>query len=322
MRIGLSLTHHSAIGGDARHTRDAVMEQITRAEDAGFDSAFFGHHYLTRSGFLQPLSLAGYVAARTERIRLGMGVYLLALHNPVAIAEELATLDVLSGGRLIAGFGSGYRDREFRAFNVPAEQRYARLEESVRVVRDLWSGQPVTCSGMFGELDGHVMHLRPVQPGGPPIWLGAFGPVGIRRAARLSDAWLAPPGGSPEELAKRRDLFDAERLAAGRPAPAEYPLLREGFVATTGRQARDTARPYLAQQYREYRGWDHGEQIDELLARNALVGDPDEVIERLQTFEKAGFDHVIIRMQWTGTPLAETLASIEMFGRHVIPAVA
>ncbi len=320
MKLGFSLTHHGRVGGDSRQARDSVIAQVMLAEEVGFESVFFGHHYLTRSAFLQPMTLASFLAARTDRIRLGLGVYLVSLHNPVAIAEELATLDVVADGRVVAGFGSGYRKREFRAFGLPFSQRYARLEESIEVVRALWSGEPVTMSGAFGQLEDQVLHLRPTQTGGPPIWLGAFGFEGIRRAARLGDAWLAPPGESPDQIGRSRELFDTERQTLGLPAASEYPILREGFVATSRRKAYDVARPGIIRQYEEYRSWDHRQDVDKLIRDHSLVGDPDDVVTRLRRLEELGFDHVIVRMQWTDTSVEQTMESIRLFGRHVIPA--
>ena len=320
MKIGLSLTHHAPIGGDPARLREEVLAQVRCAEEHGFDSVFLGHHFLTRSMFLQPLTLAGFLAAATERIRIGFGVYLLTLANPVAIAEELLTLEVLSGGRTIAGFGSGYRAKEFAAFGMDAESRYRRLVENITTIRALWSGESVSVEGAFGELQEEALHLRSESGSPPPLWLGAFGPVGIRRAARHADAWLAPPSGSPQEMAAAMQAFLDAREAAGVGPSTERPLLREGYAALTGDQAREFAEPQLAKQYKDYRSWDHGQSVEDLIRRDALVGDPDQILDRLELFHHAGFDHIIVRMRWGDTPLDATLRSIELFGRHVIPS--
>ena len=128
LRVGMSLSAHYSPGADVRSGLRDTMEQVALAEEMGLDTILLGHHYLTRSQFLQPVSTVAYLAARTERIRLGFGVYLLPLHNPLALAEEFATLDQLSGGRLVVGLGTGYRNVEFRAFNVPEAERVKRLE--------------------------------------------------------------------------------------------------------------------------------------------------------------------------------------------------
>lgn len=321
LRVGMSLSAHYEIGSDARAGLRETLEQVRLAEEVGLDSLFIGHHYLTRSQFLQPLSTVSFLAAETERIRLGFGVYLLPLHNPVALAEELATVDVLSGGRLVAGFGSGYRKVEYRAMGVPFEERFRRIDEYVPLMRSLWSGEAVTASGSFGELDGARICLRPVQPGGPPVWLGAFGPVGMRRVARLDASWAVAPNGDLAEVTDRMTALRETLAEYGRSPERDYPLLREGCVAPTRQAALDAARPYLAQQYADYRGWEHGATIDDLLAGQAVIGDPAAVAERLRAYAEIGYTDVILRLQWTGMPHRDVLRSIRLLGEEVLPAL-
>lgn len=321
LRVGMSLSAHYEPGASVRDGLRDTMEQVALAEEMGLSTILLGHHYLARSQFLQPLSTVAYLAARTERIRLGFGVYLLPLHNPLALAEEFATLDRLSGGRLIVGLGTGYRSVEFRAFGVPMEERFRRLEEYVGVLRALWSGEPVTHSGSFGELDGARVLLRPERPGGPPLWLGAFGPVGMRRVARLDAAWAVAPNGSVAEVARRMADFQDALRSYGRDLDRDYPLLREGCVAPTRGEAVDAAKPYLAEQYANYRGWKHGATIDELIGEQAVIGSPEDVIARLSEYARLGYTDVVMRLQWTGMPQAEVLRSIRLLGREVIPAL-
>jgi alkanesulfonate monooxygenase SsuD/methylene tetrahydromethanopterin reductase-like flavin-dependent oxidoreductase (luciferase family) len=317
----MSLSAHFEAGTDPVAGLRDVHAQVELAEEVGLDEILIGHHYLTRSQFLQPISLIADLAARTERIRLGFGVFLLPLAHPVALAEELATLDVLTGGRLIAGFGTGYRSVEYRAMGVPYDERFKRFEEYVSVVRALWRGEEVTMSGRFGELEGAKTLLRPAQKDGPPLWLGAFGPVGMKRVARLDASWAVAPNGTLAEVADRMAAFREQLLAHGRDLTRDYPLLREGCVAPTTQQAIDSAAPYLAEQYDSYRGWDHGASIDDLLAGQAVIGDPETVTARLVDYARLGYTDVVLRLQWTGMPQSEVLRSIRLLGTEVIPAV-
>lgn len=321
LRVGMSLSAHYQPGASVRDGLRDTMEQVALAEEMGLSTLLLGHHYLARSQFLQPLSTVAYLAARTERIRLGFGVYLLPLHNPLALAEELATLDRLSGGRLVVGLGSGYRSVEFRAFGVPFEQRYRRLEEYVGVLRALWSGEPVTHAGSFGELDGARVLLPPERPGGPPLWLGAFGPVGMRRVARLDASWAVAPNGSVAEVAGRLADFQDALRAHGRGLARDYPLLREGCVADTRGAAIDAAKPYLAEQYAGYRGWRHGATVEDLIDAQAVIGSPEDALARLAAYARIGYTDVVLRLQWTGMPQADVLRSIRLLGREVIPAL-
>ena len=322
LRIGISLSAHFPPGADPATGLARTLEQVRLAEEVGLDTVLLGHHYLTRSQFLQPVPMVAYLAAQTSRIRLGFGVHLLGLHNPLAAAEEFATLDQLSGGRLILGLGSGYRTVEFRAFGIPPAERYRRFEENVTVLRELLSGRPVTHRGAFGELDGARLLLPTVRPEGPPVWLGAFGPVGIRRAARLDTAWAVPPNGDLAEVTRRMDQWRAALERYGRSPDRDYPLLREGSVAPTSQAAVEAAAPYLAQQYRDYRGWQHGAGGDDLLYTQALLGSPAQVAERLARFAEIGHTDVVLRVSWDGMAHEDVLRSIRLLGEQVRPALA
>jgi alkanesulfonate monooxygenase SsuD/methylene tetrahydromethanopterin reductase-like flavin-dependent oxidoreductase (luciferase family) len=193
---------------DPLSARIAEMDrQILDAERLGFESLVLGHHYLARSAFLQPIPLAGYLAGMTSRIKIIFGVLLAPLLNPLALAEDIATLDALSGGRVIVGLGAGYRTIEFKTFGASYENRFKTLEQYVPLLRALWSGEEVTATGAFGELSGAKIEIHPHSPEGPPIWIGAFGDIGIRRAARLDAAWLAGPEGDDEALLARLEMY-------------------------------------------------------------------------------------------------------------------
>ena len=320
MKIGLFLSAQFEPGEAVRASLARLIEQVTVAEELGFSSVFLGHHYLARSQFLQPLSLIGYLAGLTDTIRLGLGVYLLPLHNPLALAEELATADVLSGGRLIVGVGSGYRKIEYAAFGIPFEERFKRLEEYVPLMQRLWRGESVTAQGRFGMLQDARIHLKPAQLGGPPIWMGAFGPVGIRRAAALNAAWLAPPDGDRQVLLERYALYRQVLIDHGH-TQTTYPLMREAFVATSGEKAHDQAVRFLAKQYKQYKSWSAAQSASEeqLLQDFALVGTPDSVAEKLRWYkDNLGITEVIMRLQWVGMDHAAVLDSIRLIGKELI----
>lgn len=321
LRLGMSLSAHFEPGASVQDGLKEIMGQVALAEESGLDTILIGHHYLTRSQFLQPLSVVAFLAARTSRIRLGFGVYLLPLLNPLAMAEEFATIDQLSAGRLILGLGSGYRSTEFKAFGIPFEQRFARLEEYVAVLRGLWSGEPFTHQGSFGELERARLFLQPYRKEGPPIWLGAFGPVGMRRAARLDCSWAVAPNGDVAEVAERMRSFAQALREAGRGFERDYPLLREGCLAATTEKAVEAAKPYLAEQYESYRGWKHGATVEQMIQGQAVIGSPERVVARLKEYAAMGYTDVVMRLQWTGMPNRDVMESIRLLGREVIPAL-
>lgn len=323
MKVGLFLGAQFQPDISARRGLDEIVEQARLAEELGFHSVFLGHHYLARSSFLQPLSLAGYLARATERVRIGFGVLLAPLLNPLELAEELATLDVLSGGRMIAGFGAGYRKVECEAFGVEWADRVVRLREYVPILRALWAGEQVSASGSWGTLEQAELRLRPVQEGGPPIWLGALAAGGIRRAARLGATWLIGPEGDNDDLGARLALYRDELREHGHGVDRPYPLMREAAIADTTEEAVGLIRPHLAAQYAGYRSWDAAQKIevDTFIQTHCVVGDPAAVVERLRTLEALGITHVVLRLQFMGTPHAQTLAGIRRFGERVLPAL-
>jgi alkanesulfonate monooxygenase SsuD/methylene tetrahydromethanopterin reductase-like flavin-dependent oxidoreductase (luciferase family) len=323
VKIGLFLSAQLIPGTSVEAGLEQLVEQVTLAEKLGFSSVFLGHHYLAHSQFLQPLSLINYLAPLTKTIRLGFGVYLLPLHNPLALAEEFATADVLSNGRLTVGVGSGYRKSEYAAFGVPFEERFKRLAEYVPIMQKLWRGEEVTAEGYFGQLRKAKLHLKPSQDGGPPIWMGAFGPVGIRRAAALNTAWLAPPDGNRQALKERYAIYRETLDKHGHGENLDFPLMREAVIATTTEAAEVQASQYLAKQYAQYKSWDAAQDasVKQLQEEFALVGTPDAVAEKLEWYgDELGVTEVIMRMQWMDMEQSAVLDSMHLIGERIIAA--
>lgn len=324
MKVGLFLSAQFPPDAPPEEGLAAITEQALVAEELGFDSVFLGHHYLARSAFLQPLSLAAYLARATTRIRIGFGILVAPLFNPVALAEELATLDVLSRGRITVGLGAGYRRVECAAFGVDWDDRVRRLREYVPILRSLWRGEAVTASGTWGSVTDAVLPLRSVQEGGPPIWIGAFAPGAIKRAAALDTSWLIGPEGNDADIAERLTVFRTALADHGHNLDRPYPLTREAAVAETSAAAIEQVRPHLEAQYAAYRSWETAQEIeiDEFIRTHCLVGDPDAVGTRLGSLERElGITHAMLRMQYMGMPHEQALAGIRLFGEHVLPNV-
>lgn len=325
MDVGLFLSAQAERGTQVTDRLAEILHHVRLAEQHGFSSVLLGHHYLTSSQFLQPISLAAHLAAVTERVRIGFGVLLSPLWHPLVLAEELATLDCLSGGRLTVGVGAGYRRVEFDAVGLEYSTRHRRLVEGLQIMQSLWRGEAVAYEGAFGTLERGRLALRPIQPGGPPVWIGAFGPKAIARAAELGLPWLASPEGTMDVLAARFEAYREGRRAAGYSLDIAYPISREGAVAETSAAAADAVRPFLEQQYRGYRQWDQVRDlsIDEVIAEHAVVGTPDEVIARLLDYrDRLGVTEVIMRVDWLGMDPAVARRTIELLGTEVIPALA
>jgi probable F420-dependent oxidoreductase len=333
MRLGLALSvQHRPEDSQAARFAEHV-EQVKLARAVGFSSIWSSQHYLSDPfTYFQPLPTLGRMAGEAEGMALGTGVLLLPLHQPVDLAEQLATLDVISGGRLIVGLGLGYRDAENEAMGVNPRERVGRFEEGLQALERLWSGEPVDFQGKYFQLRGVRISMPPAQRPHPPLWLAANTDVGVRRAARFGDAWLMNPHTTLEALARQLALFREARRAAGRPPALETPLIKECCVAPTSAGAVASARPFLEAKYGAYRRWEQdkalpsddqwGDAFEDLARDRFLLGDSARVREEIARYrERLGVTTLIVRVQWPGMPQAEVLRSIRLLGEQVLPAL-
>ncbi|MET9893494.1 LLM class flavin-dependent oxidoreductase [Streptomyces sp. NPDC006465] len=195
LKIGYLLpTRDQSVKGE--HEQGRLIAQARRAERLGLDSVWAGDSPVTRPR-ADPLMLLAAAAQATERVALGTAVLLPALRHPILLAHQLATLDRLSEGRLIAGMGGGFPNpntqAQFAAVGIGFARRMSRMEESIDAMRRLWSGEAVTYKGEHFAFDDVRIEPPPSRPGGPPIWLAGSGGPALRRVARLADGWLPYP---------------------------------------------------------------------------------------------------------------------------------
>ena len=335
MKFGLAVMNDFPPGAVAADRVPLLREQVRAASAAGLDSVWVLQHYLGNMPTLQPLPLLSALAADAGPMSLGTNMFILPLRHPVDVAEEFATLDHLAGGRVIAGFGLGYRENEFASFGVPMDERASRFEESIAIIRGLWSGAPVTFRGRHFAIEDQRLSLPPVQPGGPHIWIGA-GPhkAGARRAARLGDAWIIPPHETPERLRALLGIYRDERAARGLGAPAEVVVRRELVLDPDPDRARAigaAARGALTRQYAAFNapdqsaGYRHLQSeaaAEQTADRSYLFTDPAGAVAALKELEAQGFTYVILRMQWFDLAQEQMLRTLELFRDHVRPAFA
>src|SRR5499426_2550327 len=235
MKLGLSPLQ---AGG----TFEDTIQECERAEAAGFDSVWLGEHHNSQTLYPTPLLGLAAIASRTRRLRLGTGVLLLPLYHPLAVAEEAAMVDVISGGRLILGVGAGYAPEEFAAFGVSIKERGSRMDEAVPLIQRLWAEDKVTHEGRHFRVTDAAVGPRPVQRPRPPIWFAGWVEPAIRRAGRLGDAWLGGPSARLSELEECVRLYrDARRAAARGPGEGDVALMRYVFVAESAESARAIA---------------------------------------------------------------------------------
>ena len=232
MQLSLIVRGQHPPGDIAAHLRDD-LDLVRRADELGFDGIVKGSHYSAHPfEYVQQVPFLAYAAAIAPRLRLICGLVLLPLHKPLDLAEQLATLDIMSGGKLVFGCGIGYRDVEFKAFGVPRAGLGKRFEECLEAVKRLWTEDFVDMKGSHFELDNANCTVKPLQQPTPPIWIGANADVAIRRAARMGDCWYINPHSTRWRRSSARWICTSARSTSmGKPFPSEVPMRREVFVA-------------------------------------------------------------------------------------------
>ncbi len=328
MRLGLFLSAQHPDGDDLVRRVDEHLEQVRFARDHGFATVVCGQHFLPEPfAMLQTVPLLGRIAAEAGEMTVASGILLITLLNPVEVAENAATLDVITGGRFTLGVGLGYRHEENEAFGLPAE-RVSVFREKLDVIRRLLEGETVTASGHGYRLDGQRLTLRPVQRPRPPIWMAANNDGAVRRAARLADTWLVNPHTTIDQLERQLALFRAERGSE----PGELPAIRECLIAPTDEEALELARPHLDRKYRAYVDWGQSDVMPagdtlrqewETLRRGRfIVGSPATALaDALEHRDRLGLTQLIVRVQWPGLPPEHALRTLDLLAREVAPHV-
>ena len=241
MKVGLFINTQFPEGTDVAARLPEMVEQVKTARDAGFRSLWFPHHWLTYPmQMLQITPLMGYIAAHAQGMTIGPNILILPPQNPMHVAEELASLDVMCNGKLIFGAGIGYREVEFKAFGTTTKDAAPRFEECLEAVKRLWTEDFVTMKGSYFELDGANCTVLPVQKPMPPVWIGANANRAIRRAARVAEQCerFLMPGGLVTSTRRSREEAPAEPVKEKKKRP---PRSEERRV---GKECRSRWSPY------------------------------------------------------------------------------
>ncbi len=260
---------------------------VRRIEELGFESIWAGDHISFHNPIFESLTLLASYVGVTSRVRLGTAVYLLALRPPAVAAKMAATLDVLSGGRLIFGVGvGGENPKEFELCGVPHAERGARVTEAIDVVRALWRDRPASFQGRFTRFERVSIDPKPLQQPGPPIWIGGRSDAALSRAARQGDGWISY-------------VIHAERYAQGMARIREHAERAgrslEGFATahlafiTIGHdyeKARDTWVRLVSKRY--------AQDFGPLARKYGIIGTPAQCVEQLERFIEAGCTYFVM----------------------------
>jgi len=323
--------------GDVRTTvsprdhLDLLLRQVEAAQRNGLTYITIGHHYLYGDlRWLQPVpTLARLAAELNDDVTLATTIIQAPLYHPVALAEELATLDIMSRGRLVVGVGAGYRSDEFTALGVDFADRFTMLDESVALMKRLWTEDHVTHTGRFWQLEDARPHIQPWQVPHPPLWVGAMGPVGVRRSARLGDGWPVTPETKIPDMVRLLSLYEDERERLGKPQ-VRHPLRREIVPAATTDAAFERFE-YMAKErlvayaQRQLATRDAGEltsSFREVAAKETFIGTPDECVAQIRELAAVvPIDPILVRAQWPHLTGDEVVAYLDDLGCDIVPAV-
>jgi probable F420-dependent oxidoreductase len=315
------------------HFYTDAIEEVVRAEDLGFDSVWMEeHHSVVDHYWPSPLTVLAGFATRTSRMTLGTDIVVAPFHHPVRLAEDVAMLDVISGGRVVLGAAIGYKPDEFALYGVDLDKRGARFEEQLAILRGLWTQDSFSFAGRYYQVTGRL-EPKPVQKPHPPVWIGGWGEITLRRAATLADNWIPGPTADLARLLQGKQQYLANRKAAGRTEPVtEWPLTRDVIIADTDGEARELAERHIMISYRrEYAGgWKHpfidasiATDLDTIKKDRFLIGGPDQVIRDLRPFvERYGATHLICRLFFPGMPHRHIMRELTLLAKEVMPAFA
>ncbi|MBK7950953.1 MAG: TIGR03619 family F420-dependent LLM class oxidoreductase [Deltaproteobacteria bacterium] len=288
--------------------RASVLDRAKKIEASGLDSLWVGDHIAFHIPVVESLSLLSFIAAATERVELATGVLLLPLRNPTLTAKITGTLDMLSGGRLILGVGvGGEYPPEFAAVGANIAERGPRTDEAIEIIRRHWTESKVEFHGRFHDFGPVKIEPKPVRPGGPPILVGGRKAVSMRRAGRLGDGYISHMCDVATYEANLRAIAGHARAAdrAGKPfhtAALLFTVLDDSYEA-----AHDRAAKLL--------GMIYNTDFREASKRYCLLGKPEDCLEQLRKFARAGCRHFVL------SALSDPDVILERATKEMIPAL-
>jgi len=282
-----------------------IAEFARKAEVLGFSALWTIDRVVYDN--LEPLTTLAAAASVTSRVRLGTSVMLLPLRDPVMAAKIIASLDVLSGGRVTVGVGIGSRPDDFAAARVPFNERGARVGDAIELMKKLWSGKPVTHRGRFYQVENLAIGPAPIQNPHPAVWMGGSNPKALERVGRLADGYIAGSVGAEGFKRNWGLVHDSARRAGRDPGAIARAALVHTCVDADKERAVQTATAAITRYY--------GRMIFDV-EKALAVGPPEQCANRLRDYYEAGADHVIV------APVTADPRMLDLFAQEVMPALS
>ena len=311
-----------------------AIEQVKMCDRLGIDSVWIEEHHAGGSYWPTPLLGLASLIPFTEHVLFGTDILVLPLHDPVHIAEQFAVLDIMSRGRMILAAALGDNQDEFAMFRVKATKRGNAFEEQIKIIRALWTGEPLFFNGEVYQYNGIRLPVLPVQKNGIPIWIGGWGPRQLERAAKLGNAWMPGPVGDLKGVLERQITYKQLLRDGGEdPLLRQQPLTRDFLVANSEEEAWELAEKEVLPAYQhDYIQSDHplvgiesGAHFTnprELARDRLIIGDPESVSrEAIRCIRLTQTDHLIFRLKLPGISPQIISQMITLLGKEVIPAI-
>lgn len=314
-----------------------MLTEVETADQMGFDSVWLTEHHFLDDGYCPSMMVAASaIAARTRNVRIGTGVLLIPLHDPIRVAEDAAVVDLISGGRLILGLGLGYRKEEFDGFRRQLKERKGRIEESLEILNKSWEDSTFSFDGKYYKFGDLSVTPKPVQR--PiPIWIGAFTEPAIKRAARIGASLYVPAIGVIPIIKYLFDMHASFLKEYGKnPDDFEKPLVREMYISDkSADETWEDIKEHVTYTAKGYASW--GSMVDtegnllsdpsdpvlyDIARQQSIIGTPEECVETIiQYKESLPIDNLICRFKFPGISHEEAMRSMKLFVDKVLPKV-
>jgi alkanesulfonate monooxygenase SsuD/methylene tetrahydromethanopterin reductase-like flavin-dependent oxidoreductase (luciferase family) len=302
-----------------------LLEQVQAAEALGFESFWVAEHHFHEYGAIPrpPIWMAA-AAQHTRRIRLGSAVVVLPFDNPLRSAEDYAMVDVLSGGRLNLGVGSGYLRHEFDGFGLAPEDKRARFDEALEILLRAWTGERFSYAGTFHRVRDVQLNILPLQQPRPPLWVAILNNASAAHLGARRLPIMMIPYATTERLSELAATVAAFRTAfveaGGQPEDATVPFGLHTYCADSFEEARREAKEAM-DRYVRTRLYAKQRPFELLVEKDLIAyGSPDDVIRVAQAYESAGLTHFLAIANFGGLAHDRVLRSMELLAKHVLPA--
>lgn len=308
MKIGMSLTSSYPSTNQTKSIMDNLIEEVELMAKLGFASLSLGDHHVTTDDYVQVLPAMSRLSAHSGDMQL-LPLFLLPFYNPILLAEQLGTLDVLSGGRTTIICALGHQPEAHDAYQTPQRVRVSRFVETFEIIRMLSSQDNVSYQGKHYSFENVSVNPKPLSRH-LPMWMGCSADPAVRRAARLADAWVIEPGWPPDTIERKMSVYKSELGELDRADEVSETVLRRDIhLASTSDSARKQAQGLLE---KGYRGYD-----TQQMAESLILGGPDDCVSYIQKMEALGINHLLFRCALDDRENA--LQTIQVLGEEVIP---